>query len=457
MPLLTFMAAFTLVEFIDSNLGVHWLMNQDMPFEQNAFVKSTPKVPGVYRMINSQQKVMYVGKAKVLPNRFSSYFEGNSHRPDMEGRIANMQTVYVFKDHEAMELEYNIYLKYYLPYYNKTSPENSMYLYLTPEDQYQSIGPQGVWRRDILFQMQETGKNITFIGPFTATRVHKDIINEFQMTFGIPSCTPAKFKRHQKEGFSCEEHEFGRCKGWCVKSTPAQYEKFWIPIKNIFLSGEGSEELLETYKEQMPNTYKYIKTRSILDSLDVQEEYDLLYLHQDGANIGMSIIEVSKGQVIDIRNMSAAKADDTLICDPRATIPFLAGLNRTQLYQGFLENYYHIVRDESYLADNSMIDHSPKKIVVINSGFTPQQAKDLSQNLSKIFGYKVRLHAKAPRRGVLELAKYNALNNLEQRKNLLELNEYVQRQRASFERKRGAQRLPKQRKTGRKDIDKHEV
>ncbi|WP_222987700.1 GIY-YIG nuclease family protein [Psittacicella hinzii] len=413
------MATLTLVDITNQQHQIRWLMNQDIPFNAEEFCKATPPVCGVYRMLNRQNRVIYVGKAKQLPKRFKIYFDGHSHRPEMEQEIARMQTIFVFADHEAHELEYNVYQKFYLPYYNKTSPENTKYLYLTPDEPYQSIYAMGAYRRDILHLSRYLKKEIDFIGPFTGTRAWEKIIHEFQSVFKIPSCTPTIFKRHQRHGHPCDKYDFGLCKGHCVFTKPLDYQAYWQPIKQIFLNrGAAGKTLFKQVAEQMPATKAYIGTRSILDSLDLKDSFELVQLTRTEHMACMTIIEVCHGLVIDIRNMLLT--DSTESKNLTLGRKKMTSLSNSELYNSFLIPYYQQTRNEKYLPTNKeLLNHRPRKIIVIDSGFTPEQAKELSVKISEIFGYNVRLGAKCPHKDLQRLATYNAENAVAQRMNLL--------------------------------------
>ncbi|RIY33565.1 hypothetical protein CJP74_01490 [Psittacicella melopsittaci] len=413
------MATLTLVDFTDSEHQVRWLMNQDIPFNAEKFCAATPQVPGVYRMLRKDGHVIYVGKAKQLPKRFASYFKGSSHRPEMEPQIANMQTVFVLQDLQAHELEYNIYLKFYLPYYNKTSPESSKYLYLTPDEPYQSLYPMGAYRRDIITLSRHLKRPIDFIGPFTNTRAWAQIINEFQKTFKIPSCSPTIFRRHQKYQHPCDKYDFGLCKGHCVYTKPLDYKAYWQPIKEIFLNkGAAGKALFKQVAEQMPVTKANIATRSILDTLDFSDNFELVVLYRDALGTCMSVVEVCHGLVIDVRNLLLACPEQTK--NVKQAQLRASELSNAQLYTGFLVPYYQIVRQHEYLPTNTeILNHRPRKVIVHNSGLSPSQAKDISKELSQVFGYNVLLGARCKYQSLIKLAEYNAKCALEQRVNLI--------------------------------------
>ncbi|RIY34555.1 hypothetical protein CKF54_00070 [Psittacicella hinzii] len=415
------MANLTLVDFTDQQNKVRWLMNQDIPFDPVRFYNATPPVAGVYRMLSRERKVIYVGKAKNLPSRLPIYFKGGeSHRPEMEARIASVQTIFVFLDSEAHELEYNVYQKFYLPYYNKTSPEKTRYLYLTPNENYQSIYFQGAYRRDLMFLSRELKRKIEMIGPFIEGSTANKIIEEFQETFKIPSCKPSIFAKHQRiYKHPCDKYDFDLCKGHCVYTTPIDYQAYWQPIKEIFLNkGVAGKKLFKQVADKMPVTKANIATRSILDTLDFSDNFELVVLYRNELGTCMSVVEVCHGLVIDIRNLLLADASESTnlgLARRRG-----AELSNSQLYAGFLLDYYKIVRQDDYLPSNhDLLKHHPRKIILHNSAFTPEQAKALSKELSQVFGYNVILGARTPYSNLIKLAEFNAECALEQRANLI--------------------------------------
>jgi excinuclease ABC subunit C len=101
-------------------------------FDSKAFLKSVTHQPGVYRMYNAEAEVIYVGKAKDLKKRLSSYFRSNIPSEKTKALVSHIENVDVTVTHtetEALILEHN-YIKQYLPKYNVLLRDDKSYPYI---------------------------------------------------------------------------------------------------------------------------------------------------------------------------------------------------------------------------------------------------------------------------------------------------------------------------------------
>jgi len=111
-----------------------------MSFDSEAFLKDLTTKPGVYRMIDTRNVVIYVGKAKNLKNRVSSYFRKSGQAPKtivMVGQIAHIEVLITHTESEALLLENNL-IKTLKPRYNILLRDDKSYpyIYLSDQDEF---------------------------------------------------------------------------------------------------------------------------------------------------------------------------------------------------------------------------------------------------------------------------------------------------------------------------------
>jgi excinuclease ABC subunit C len=206
---------------------------------------SIPQEPGIYQYFDDKGKLLYVGKAKHLRNRVSSYFLSNQHNLktiELVQRIAEIKFTIVNSEHDAFILE-NELIKNYQPKYNINLKDDKTYPYIV-------IKKEAFPR--VFLTRRKIKDGSTYIGPFTHVFAVRELINHIKETIPLRTCTlPLTPKNIQQGRFKvCLEYHLGNCKGPCQNfQTEADYALSIDQVKHL-LKG-NVKPLVQNLKETM--------------------------------------------------------------------------------------------------------------------------------------------------------------------------------------------------------------
>jgi excinuclease ABC subunit C len=177
------------------------------PFDAKSFVDSLPARPGVYRMLDERGEILYVGKARNLKSRVSSYFQASNVHPKVQALVAKtaaMEVTITSSDTEALLLEFNL-IKKHRPRFNVVLRDDKSFPYLHLETQHEF--PRLNFYRG---SRKEPGK---YFGPYPSAGAVRDTLQQLQKLFRIRNCDDTYFANRSRP---CLQYQIQRCTAPCV-------------------------------------------------------------------------------------------------------------------------------------------------------------------------------------------------------------------------------------------------
>ena len=224
-----------------------------------------PLLPGVYIMLDEKSEVIYVGKAKKLKNRVSSYFHGE-HLPKVQAmvdKVADFNVIVAASEFEALVLE-NSLIKRHKPHYNILLKDDKGYPFirLDMREEYPSMSLSNRAAKD----------GAKYYGPFGSRGQTRNVISTISKALLLPDCS-RKFPRDIGKERPCLNYHMGACLGWCLKDSSGEEYRRRMSQAALILDGKSGELLedLRCQMEQAAEELRFEKAAELRDRLRAVE------------------------------------------------------------------------------------------------------------------------------------------------------------------------------------------
>jgi excinuclease ABC subunit C len=233
-------------------------------------LKTLPDQPGVYQYFDEEGKVLYVGKAKNLKKRVSSYFtkeHDNARLRLLVKKIADIKIIVVETEYDALLLENNL-IKQYQPRYNVSLKDDKTYPWICiKEERF----PRIFYTRKKILDGSE------YFGPYASVTSIKTLLGLIKENFPLRTCSLDLSQKNidAKKFRACLDYHIGTCKAPCVAlQTQEEYDDNIKQIRNILRGNIAS--VIRELKQQM-NTYsanmQFEQAQDIKEKLDALEKF----------------------------------------------------------------------------------------------------------------------------------------------------------------------------------------
>lgn len=362
-------------------------------FDAKAFLSRVTDKPGVYRMYDATDTVIYVGKAKDLKKRLSSYFrtQVNSRKTEALVKcIANIDVTITHTETEALLLEHS-YIQRYQPRYNVLLRDDKSYpyIYLSGDKHPRLASYRGA--------KHAKGE---YFGPFPNSFAVRETLALMQKLFPIRQCEDSVYRNRSRP---CLQYQIGRCLAPCVKGYVSDEEYAQqVNYVRLFLSGDDTQVIdgLVKRMEAASQELRFEEAARIRDQIqavrqvtekqfvaNIGDDLDVISVAFNGAIACVYVLFFRQGKVLGSRSYFPKVPANTSI---------------DEVVQTFIGQFY---------LQGSAIRTLPSEILL---DFNLEDKAILSESISSIAGRKIQIQTKprGDRARYLKLARTNAATAL---------------------------------------------
>ncbi|BDQ33132.1 UvrABC system protein C [Pseudodesulfovibrio portus] len=281
----------------------HNVMSKKFKF----FAAEYPDTPGVYLMKDEGGRIIYVGKAKALRKRLSSYFRQNArHTPKTRALVARVQRVDVLltgTEKEALLLESGL-IKKHRPRYNVVLKDDKQYVLF-------KLDKKADFPR-LTIARKTARDGAVYFGPFTSAAAARTVLKLLGTVFPLRKCSDATFRNRVRP---CLYHDIRQCWAPCVKEVDRDLYNDMVHRVEMLLSGRSSElvesltrkmkaasrdmafEAAAVYRDQIRAVKKTVEGQVAV--IHDNRDRDVVGLAETGQGLGLGVLFVRRGRLLD--------------------------------------------------------------------------------------------------------------------------------------------------------------
>jgi excinuclease ABC subunit C len=288
----------------------------DLPIDLQ--LKTLPNNPGVYQFYDSADKILYVGKAKNLKKRVSSYFNKNHEYGKtrvLVKKIVRIEHIVVPTESDALLLENNL-IKKYRPRYNVLLKDDKSYPWICiKNERFPRIFPT----RKLIKDGSE------YFGPYTSMKTVRTLLDLIKSVYPLRTCNYdlSEEKINAGKYKVCLEYHLGNCKGPCEGfQNLEEYERQVVDIRQIIKGNfKSSLHYFKTQMKALAAEMKFEEAQQIKEKIDVLENYqvkstivnpkinnvDVFSIISDEAFAYVNFMQISHGSIVGSHTVEIKK------------------------------------------------------------------------------------------------------------------------------------------------------
>jgi len=356
-------------------------------------IKKFPNLPGIYRMMNGKNEIIYIGKAKDIKKRVASYFGKNHSSPRTKMMVSNIHSIeftVTNTEAEALILENNL-IRNHMPRYNVIFRDDKSYPYLKISgDQFPRISfHRGIQKKDQ-----------NYFGPFPNSPAVRDSIKLLQKVFLLRTCENSVFRNRSRP---CMEHQIQRCSAPCVNLISEHDYKEDIDQAMLFLNGKDTK-VINSLSEKMSyfaEKNEFERAAVFRDRIQSLRQVRLKQFVSDFSENDADIIAIEEKAGIYCVNLVMIRNSKHL--GDKSFFPKGAVDSQdNNILEIFIAQYYN--------------EKSPPPVVIIEKKVNKSLLEKFFE-LKKYRKIKIITRLTKEKRMWMEMAKKNALINISQQSN----------------------------------------
>ena len=342
-------------------------MNSNSNFNSKDYLKTLTGKPGVYRMVDNTGSVIYVGKARNLKKRVSSYFtRSNQQSPKtriMVQAIANIEVTVTHTENEALILENNL-IKALRPRYNVWFRDDKSYpyIYISSDQKYPRLSYYRGARR---------GKG-KYFGPYPSAGAAKKTLHLIQKLFQLRSCKDSFFANRSRP---CLQYQIKRCTAPCVDLISAEDYQQDVQHAVMFLEGKN-EQVIHALLEPMQKAataLEYERAAQYRDQIsNLRKVQEHQYISTEGGDFDIIACSSANGtscvQVIFIRG--------GLNLGSKAWFPkYTSDAAEADIINAFIPQFYLDQQVARTIPNEILLSHAPEEMQLLQTVLSTQASK----------------------------------------------------------------------------------
>lgn len=280
-----------------------------------------PDQPGSYQFKDAHGRVIYVGKASSLRQRLSNYFQApqNLHprTRQMVETAESVEWTIVRNEVEALMLEYSL-IKQHRPRFNVRLRDDKSYPFL-------AVTVDEQWPRALVMRGRKR-KGTRYFGPYAHAYAIRDTLDLLLRSFPIRTCSPGKFREHERLGRPCLLYHIEKCAGPCVGEIEEMPYRELVRELCEFLDGDTDEivDRLEREMRDAAGELEFERAARLRDRLQAvqkaiakqqmvaekHEDVDVIGLAEDDLEASVQMFFVRKGRVVGRKGFVLDKVEE---------------------------------------------------------------------------------------------------------------------------------------------------